>query len=90
MSIYPDLNIKSLNNLFTLEISNTNSVLGLLEGDEVIVSAMEKPKGNGKDIAVFEVDGERIVSTFTRFGNQIMLLGEKNTSSKRTSNKDYW
>lgn len=66
-----------MNNLFSLEISNTNSVLGLLEGDEVIVSAIEQPKGNGKDLAVFELSGEHFVSTFTRLGNQILLLGEK-------------
>lgn len=30
-----------MNNLFSLEISDTNSGLGLLEGDEVIVSTIE-------------------------------------------------
>ncbi|WP_146551208.1 hypothetical protein [Rummeliibacillus sp. SL167] len=66
-----------MNKLFSLEISNTNNGLGLLEGDGVIVSTIEQPQGNGKDLAVFEVAGQRFVSTFTRFGNQIMLLGEK-------------
>ncbi len=30
-----------MNNLFSLEISDTNNGLGLLEGDEVIVSTIE-------------------------------------------------
>ncbi|MDM5246332.1 hypothetical protein [Lysinibacillus sp. G4S2] len=61
---------------FKLEISNDNNYLGLLEGDEVLVSTVEQPRSNGKDLAVFEAAGVRFVSTFTRFGNQIMLLGE--------------
>ncbi|WP_285398972.1 hypothetical protein [Lysinibacillus sp. fls2-241-R2A-57] len=61
---------------FKLEISNDNNYLGLLEGDEVLVSTVEQPRSNGKDLAVFEAAGVCFVSTFTRFGNQIMLLGE--------------
>jgi len=61
---------------FKLEISNDNNYLGLLEGDEVLVSTVEQPRSNGKDLAVFEAAGVRFVSTFTRFGNQIILLGE--------------
>ncbi|WP_369354306.1 hypothetical protein [Lysinibacillus capsici] len=64
-------------NGFKLEITNDNEFLGLLEGDEVLVSTVEQPRGNGKDLAVFEAAGERFISTFTRFGNQIMLLGER-------------
>lgn len=62
---------------FLLEVSNDNELLGLLEGDEVLVSTMELPRGNGKDLGVFEAAGEHFISTFTRFGNQIMLLGER-------------
>lgn len=61
---------------FKLEVMNDCMVLGLLEGDEVLVSTVEQPRSNGKDLAVFEAAGERFVSPFTRFGNQIMLLGE--------------
>lgn len=57
---------------FKLEISNDNNYLGLLEGDKVLVSTVEQPRSNGKDLAVFEAAGVRFVSTFTRFGNQIM------------------
>lgn len=62
---------------FKLEISNDNNYLGLLEGDEVLVSTVEQPRSNGKDLALFDVAGESFISTFTRFGNQIMLLGER-------------
>lgn len=62
---------------FKLEVSNDNNYLGLLEGDEVLVSTVEQPRSNGKDLAVFEAAGERFISSFTRFGNQIMLLGER-------------
>lgn len=62
---------------FLLEVSNDNELLGLLEGDEVLVSTVEQPRSNGKDLAVFEAAGEHFISTFTRFGNQIMLLGDR-------------
>lgn len=62
---------------FKLEIMNDCVVLGLLEGDEVLVSTVEKPRSNGKDLAVFEAAGELSISTFTRLGNQIILLGER-------------
>ncbi|KOP72395.1 hypothetical protein AMS59_15810 [Lysinibacillus sp. FJAT-14745] len=55
-------------NGFKLEIANDNEFLGLLEGDEVLVSTVEQPRSNGKDLAVFKAAGERFVSTFTRFG----------------------
>ncbi|EON73852.1 hypothetical protein [Lysinibacillus sphaericus] len=64
-------------NGFKLEIANDNELLGLLEGDEVLVSTVEQPRSNGKDLAVFEATGEHFISPFTRFGNQIMLLGER-------------
>ncbi|KUF32853.1 hypothetical protein [Lysinibacillus sp. F5] len=62
---------------FKLEVMNDCIGLGLLEGDEVLVSTVEQPRSNGKDLAVFEVAGECFISPFTRFGNQIMLLGER-------------
>jgi len=64
-------------NGFKLEIANDNEFLGLLEGDEVLVSTVEQPRSNGKDLAVFEAAGDCFISAFTRFGNQIMLLGER-------------
>lgn len=67
------MNIK----IFTLEIVNDNEFLGLLEGDEVQVSTIEQPRANGKDIALLEVDRKQFLSTFTRLGNQILLLGER-------------
>ncbi|WP_427107950.1 hypothetical protein [Lysinibacillus xylanilyticus] len=66
-----------MTNTIILEVTNDNEFLGLLEGDEVLVSTAEQPQSNGKDLAVFEAAGEHFVSTFTRFGNQIMLLGER-------------
>lgn len=66
-----------MTNTFILEVSNDNEFLGLLEGDEVLISTVEQPRSNGKDLAVFEVAGECFISTFTNFGNQIMLLGER-------------
>lgn len=61
---------------FKLEVINDCIGLGLLEGDEVLVSTVEQPRSNGKDLAVFEVAGECFISPFTRFGSQIMLLDE--------------
>lgn len=66
-----------MTNTIILEIANDNEFLGLLEGDEVLVSTVEQPRSNGKDLAVFEAAGECFISTFTRFGTQIMLLGER-------------
>lgn len=66
-----------MTNTFILEVSNDNEFLGLLEGDEVLVSTVEQPRSNGKDLAVFDIAGEHFISNFTRFGNQIMLLGER-------------
>lgn len=43
----------------------------------MLVSTVEQPRSNGKDLALFDVAGESFISTFTRFGNQIMLLGER-------------
>lgn len=43
----------------------------------MLVSTVEQPRSNGKDLAVFEAAGECFISPFTRFGNQIMLLGER-------------
>lgn len=62
---------------FLLEVSNDNEFLGLLEGNEVLVSTVEQPRSNGKDLAVFEAARERFISPFTCFGEQIMLLGER-------------
>lgn len=64
-------------NTFILEVSNDNEFLGLLEGDEVLVSTVDQTRSNGKDLAVFEAVGERFISPSTRSGNQIMLLGER-------------
>ncbi|MGA3676017.1 hypothetical protein [Lysinibacillus agricola] len=62
---------------FKLEVMNDCTALGLLEGDEVLVSTIEQPRSNGKGLAVFEAAGEHFISAFTRFGNRIMLLGER-------------
>ncbi len=62
---------------FLLEISNDKELLGLLKGDEELVSTVEQPRSYGIDLAIFEAAGERFVSSFTRFSNQIMLLGER-------------
>lgn len=64
-------------NGFKLEITDDNEFLGLLEGDEVLVSTVEQPRSNGKDLALFEVAEEHFISPFARFGKQIMLLGER-------------
>ena len=42
----------------------------------MLVSTVKQPRSNGKDLAVFEAAGESFISDFTRFGNQILLLGE--------------
>lgn len=64
-------------NEFKLEVANTNEYFGMLEEDEVVVSTVIQPKGNGEDLAVMEIQGQLIVSPFTRFGNQILLVGER-------------
>ncbi|AVK82637.1 hypothetical protein C3943_03270 [Lysinibacillus sp. B2A1] len=43
----------------------------------MLVSTVEQPRSNGKDLAVFEAAGECFISAFSRFGNQIILLGER-------------
>lgn len=43
----------------------------------MLVSTVEQPRSNGKDLAVFEAAGECFISPFTRSGNQIILLGER-------------
>lgn len=63
-----------MTNTFILEVSNNNEFLGLLEGDEVLVSTFEQPRSNGKDLAAF---GSILLVPSLDFGNQIMLLGER-------------
>lgn len=53
---------------FKLEVMNDCIGLGLLEGDEVLVSTVEQPRSNGKDLAVFEAVGDCFISAFTRLG----------------------
>jgi len=60
----------------TMEVQNDNVVMDLLEGDEVMVDLAREPRGNGKELGLFEVDGEKFVSRFTRFGKQLLFLGE--------------
>lgn len=65
-----------MNNLFSLEVEFSN-MQSIIVGDEVIVDSNIAPRGNGKDIAVFVLIGEeKFISAFTRFGNQIILIGE--------------
>jgi len=65
-----------MNKLFSLEVDFSN-MHSIIVGDEVIVDPNITPRGNGKDIAVFVKNGEeKFISTFTRFGNQISLIGE--------------
>lgn len=59
---------------FLLEVSNDNEFLGLLEGNEVLVSTVEQPRNNGNDLAVFEAARECLVLSLAY---QIMLLGER-------------
>lgn len=59
---------------YLLEVENSNAALNLLEGDEVLVSPLEAPKGNGKDMALLEFNGVQFISTYTRYGKFILLL----------------
>ena len=72
-----------MNNLFSLEVVSSN-MQSIIVGDEVIVDPNVAPRGNGKDIGFFVKNGEKFISTFTRFGNQIILLGEKTQVVKAT------
>lgn len=62
---------------FWLEVRNGCKAFGFLEGDEVLVSTNEVPAANGIDLALFELAGERFISRFTRYGSQILLLGDR-------------
>ena len=64
-----------MKNLFSLEVESSN-MPSIIVGDEVIVDPNTAPRGNGEDIGVFEKNHENFISKFTRFGNQIILIGE--------------
>lgn len=59
---------------YLLEVENSNAALNILEGDEVLISPLETPKGNGKDMALLEINGVQFISTYTRYGKFILLL----------------
>lgn len=59
---------------FALEVEGQAMEPVLFEGDKVIVDPEVQPRGNAKDIALFEINGEHYVSRFFRYGNQIVLL----------------
>lgn len=63
--------------LYRLEVENNNELLGLLTGDEVLISTTVLPIGNGKDIGLFEVGEETFLSCFTRYGSQILFFGDR-------------
>lgn len=63
-----------MTNLIMLEVANNNAGLNLLESDEVIVDVTKQPRGNGKELGVFKLDGEHFISKFTRFGKQFLFF----------------
>ena len=64
-----------MKNLFSLEVESSN-MPSIIVGDEVIVDPNTAPRGNGKDVGLFDKNDEKFISKFTRFGNQIILIGE--------------
>lgn len=62
---------------YWLEVKNNERKLGLLAGDEVLISTKDKPIPNGKDIGLFELAGQLFLSKFTCYGSQILFVGEK-------------
>lgn len=59
---------------YLLEVENSNAALNILEGDKVLISSLETPKGNGKDMALLEFNGVQFISTYTQYGKSILLL----------------
>lgn len=64
-------------NEFKLEVANTCEALGLLEGDEVVYCPQTAPRANGGDLAVLEIKGMLVVATFTKYGSQYLVIGDR-------------
>lgn len=64
-------------NEFSLEVANTCEALGLFEGDEVTYSPHLAPRGNGKELAVMEINGQTVVAAYTKYGSQYIVIGDR-------------
>ena len=62
---------------FKLEIANDCVALDLLEGDEIIYTPVIKPRANGEDLAVMDINGEIVVAPYTKFGTQYIIMGDR-------------
>lgn len=63
-----------MKNLILLQVVNDYMELNLLEGDEVTVDITQEPRGNGRELGVFKMNGEYFISKYTKFGFQILFL----------------
>lgn len=64
-------------NEFKLDVVNDCVTLGLFEGDEIIYSPHLTPRGNGKELAVLEINGQTVVAAYTKYGTQYIIIGDR-------------
>jgi len=66
-----------MNNLLTLEVTGNSMEPSVKNGDIVYVNPDIMPAANGKDMAVFIVNDEKLhICCYTRHGSQLILLHE--------------
>jgi SOS-response transcriptional repressor LexA len=63
-----------MNNYIALEVIGEEMAPTLIEGDLLIIDQSVQPAANGKDLAVFKIDGGYHVCRYTRFGKQFLML----------------
>ncbi len=60
--------------IFSLAVIGEAMAPNIVDGDEVVVNPSERPKGNGKDIAVLKKGGTNHICRYTNFGDQVLLI----------------
>lgn len=63
-----------MKNQILLEVEGDAMAPVVLENDVLAVDQEVTPKPNGKDIAVFSINGERVVCRYTKYGGQYLLM----------------
>lgn len=61
-------------NEINLQVTGDAMAPEILEEDILTVDQNEMPKPNGKDLAVFTFNGEKVVCRYTKYGSQYLLL----------------
>lgn len=63
-----------MNKYIALDVEGEAMAPSIGAGDRLYIDTTEVPQSNGKDVAVFNIEGDYFVCKYTRFGKQLLLL----------------